>query len=412
MTHGKHRITQPIKSSRSVKKGSTSEQGLLRKAKTTASRPKVLVQEVGRDIRGKNTTPRSDVEHLQAAIEWLYTSQDVGQADGSAAAYNLVLGWQRSYPETTGYIIPTLYEYSQLANEKEAWIRATRMSEWLLTTQLPSGAFPGGTAGADNPDPNVFNTGQVIFGLVCAYQETGEDRYREAAEEACSWLVDVQADDGYWDQFDYKNHIHSYTSRVAWALLEGAAITNEAASVRYREAARKNIEWVCSRQHDNGWFEYAGFTPDSKPYLHTIAYTIRGLLETASRLDASAAMDSALHAAERLRKLQEQRGILTGAYDESWVGEEYYCLTGNAQMALVWLRSYELTEDRSYRSAVFDTLEFLKQKQRLSGPPMIQGGLAGSSPIWGDYMYLRYPNWAAKFLADAFILRTKLGGQL
>jgi hypothetical protein len=54
---------------------------------------------------------------FQAAIEWLYTSQDVGQADGSAAAYNLVLGWQRSYPETTGYIIPTLYEYSQLTNE-------------------------------------------------------------------------------------------------------------------------------------------------------------------------------------------------------------------------------------------------------------------------------------------------------
>ena len=33
----------------------------------------------------------------------------------------------------------------------------------------------------------------------------------------------------------------------------------------------------------------------------------------------------------------------------------------------------------------------------------LRGAVAGSSPPWGGYMALRYPNWAAKFHADALV---------
>jgi hypothetical protein len=33
----------------------------------------------------------------------------------------------------------------------------------------------------------------------------------------------------------------------------------------------------------------------------------------------------------------------------------------------------------------------------------IRGGISGSQPVWGKYMTLRYPNWAAKFHSDTMI---------
>ena len=35
----------------------------------------------------------------------------------------------------------------------------------------------------------------------------------------------------------------------------------------------------------------------------------------------------------------------------------------------------------------------------------IRGGIAGAYPIWGGYERLGYPNWAAKFFADALMLQ-------
>jgi hypothetical protein len=34
----------------------------------------------------------------------------------------------------------------------------------------------------------------------------------------------------------------------------------------------------------------------------------------------------------------------------------------------------------------------------------VRGGLKGSHPIWGRYMFGTYPNWAAKFLMDALLM--------
>jgi hypothetical protein len=34
----------------------------------------------------------------------------------------------------------------------------------------------------------------------------------------------------------------------------------------------------------------------------------------------------------------------------------------------------------------------------------VTGAVAGSSPIWGRYSMFEFPNWAAKFFADALIM--------
>ena len=53
-------------------------------------------------------------EHLRAAAEWLLRAQAATPDDGVAHSYDVRAGkWLASYPETTGYIIPTLYDYAR-----------------------------------------------------------------------------------------------------------------------------------------------------------------------------------------------------------------------------------------------------------------------------------------------------------
>jgi hypothetical protein len=342
----------------------------------------------------------SDRDHLDAAIDWLNYSQDVTGGRGSAATYNLLLGWEKQYPETTGYIIPTLYRYADQTPDSDAFERATAMAEWLCSVQHPSGSIPEGTG--ETGDPNVFNTGQVVFGLVEAYRRTGDDRFKAATRDACDWLVEVQDDSGAWTAFDYKGDVHTYTTRVAWALLEGETVIDERAD-RYREAAENNLRWAVGKRRTNGWFEDAAFTSDADPYLHTIAYTIRGLLAGGELLEDDALWEAAKASADVLLELQQQEGQLKGEYDEQWSPSWYYCLTGNAQMALVWLCLYDVTDDREYLIAARSTAEFLKRHQSLTGPDPIRGGLPGSYPHVGRYLFLRYPNWAVKFFADLLL---------
>jgi DUF1680 family protein len=344
--------------------------------------------------------PKSDAVHLDAAVDWLRESQDATDTGGSAATYNLVLGWEDAYPETTGYIVPTLLAYAETTGTPDAEDRALRLAEWLLDVQHSAGSFPAGTG--ETGEPSVFNTGQILRGLVAAYRATADERYRAAARDAADWLTAQQTTDGYWDTHDYRNAVHTYSTRVAWAVLEAGDIVPDQHEA-YVAAARRNFEWATAQQRPNGWFEHAGFEPGATPYLHTIAYTVRGLLEGGLLLDDDRTVAAATRTADELLSMQANDGVLKGAYDATWSPAWYHCLTGNAQMAVIWLRLYEHTGDRDYRRAARRTIEFLKRRQIMAGPPPVRGGLAGSYPVVGPYLYLRVPNWAAKFFADALL---------
>ena len=36
--------------------------------------------------------------------------------------------------------------------------------------------------------------------------------------------------------------------------------------------------------------------------------------------------------------------------------------------------------------------------------PVVRGAIPGSAPIWGAYSRFEFPNWAAKFFADALMM--------
>ena len=213
------------------------------------------------------------LRNLEAAFFWTCEAQDSTPDGGVAGCYNLVRGWGESYPETTGYIIPTFLHYARTLNVVEAQQRALRMADWETQIQLPSGAVRSGMMNV-RTGPAVFNTGQVLFGWVSAYQQTGHERYAISMRRAGDWLVSVQDEDGAWRKHLSEvttSTVQSYNARAAWGLaLAGRELDEE----RFVRAAIKNCDWLLEQQHENGWFDRNAFSDGEPPLLHTIGYVL------------------------------------------------------------------------------------------------------------------------------------------
>ena len=61
------------------------------------------------DERSRWAVTPAALTRVRAALDWLARSQDATGNGGSAAYYSPWLGWSRAYPETSGYIVPTLW---------------------------------------------------------------------------------------------------------------------------------------------------------------------------------------------------------------------------------------------------------------------------------------------------------------
>jgi hypothetical protein len=196
---------------------------------------------------------------------------------------------------------------------------------------------------------------------------------------------------------------HTYNTRATWALLATALVTGDAV---LKAAALRNLEWALGQQQELGWFAHNAFTPDRNPFTHTIAYAIRGFLECAVLLKSERYFQAALRPARALAQAQRSDGWLAGTYDERWApAASYCCLTGVAQMSLNWTRLAQETGDDALREHARRGLAYLQAQQRLDDPDaVVRGAIAGSAPIWGDYSRFEFPNWAAKFFADALMM--------
>jgi hypothetical protein len=344
--------------------------------------------------------------HLAAAIDWLCRAQDVrnGKPDagGVAAGWSFEDGWLPSYPETTGYIIETFLAAAKLLGRPELVDRAQRMIDWELSLQAPDGAFPG-HFGEPGSHPVIFNQGQIMHGLVAGYTQLGRQDCLDAMVRAGHWFIKQQDPDGCFRKFEHNGTPHVYNTRATWALLSAGLVSGER---ELMEGARRNLDWALTQQTDSGWYATNAFTPDRSPFTHTIAYAIRGFLECGVQLGEQRYIDSALKAGRDIAGMQRQDGWLAGTYRDGWVADAgYACLTGIAQMSLNWTRMAQVTGEEAFRVNARAGLAYLKSTQRLNDPDdVVNGGIAGSSPIWGDYSRFEYPNWAAKFFADALMM--------
>lgn len=340
------------------------------------------------------------------SLAWISRSQDK-LGSGGVGSY-VFSGWETTgYPEVTGYIIPTIWDYAARTGREELRARAIRMAEWELRTQRANGGWEGGAEGEGFP-PLVFNTGQVMRGLLRTFEETGDHRYLDAARRAGDWIVDVQEPDGSWTTSNHLGLKRTYDSYVAAPLSHLSLLDGDE---RHAEAARKNCNFVLEHQRDNGWFELCDNSAEfvANPVTHTIGYTADGLIETGELLGEDAYVEAGACTAAALADLAEPSGYLAGRFDESWRPTvRWVCLTGSAQSGIILMRVFQRTRTLRYLTVAERILDFLFHVERLNGIGRDRrGGMAGSYPIWGPYAFLRYPSWATKYYLDLLLMVQK-----
>jgi malonyl-CoA O-methyltransferase len=261
------------------------------------------------------------------------------------------------YPEVTGYWIPTLYQWGETG-------LARTCTRWLLSIQLPSGAFP-----APDGVPYTFDTGQIMRGLCAAIDDV--PGARESLRRAADWML-TQVEPGgrmttpsteLWTGIA-SDLIHTYAlPPLLWA---GQLLGEK----KYEDATRFVLDHY-KRQ------------PELVPFnrlSHFHAYAMEALTELGE-------MGLARQGMADVARVQRRDGSIPAYPDVEWV-----CSTGMAQYAIVW---YVLGE----RERADRAMAFLEKIQNPSG------GFFGSYGKGAKYIAGGEISWANKYFLDAWRLK-------
>lgn len=267
------------------------------------------------------------------------------------------------YPEVTGYFIPTLYNWG----EQELARTCTR---WLLSIQLPDGAFP-----APDGVPYTFDTGQIMRGLCAALNDMND--IEAPLRRACDWVVAQIDSDGrlttpsteLWTGIA-NDLIHTYA-------LPPLVQAGKLLGVKeYEEAAAFVLTYYKKQE---------ALVPFNR-LSHFHAYAMEALCELGELELASRGMAD-------VERCQRRDGSIPAYPDVEWV-----CSTGMAQYALVW---YTLGKKQPADLA----MHYLEKIQNKSG------GFYGSYGKGAKYIAGAEISWAVKYFLDAHLLKIRGEGK-
>lgn len=373
--------------------------------------PDPAKSERARDRSGLPLNDPGTAAVIAAGTDWLCRAQDYSRTkDGGAARhFSLINGWAPSYPETSGYIVPTLLDLARDRNADDLRDRARRMLDWLVAIQFAEGGFQGGTVDAIPRVPVTFNTGQILLGLAAGTKELDRQRYLEPMRRAAEWLKNSLDSDGCWRRYPTpfaQQGEKAYETHVSWGLFEAERVDPGRG---FGEAGLKQVRWALTCQHDNGWFERCCLSQPARPLTHTLGYVLRGIIEAHLLSREQDLLAAARRTADGLLTALRPDGLLPGRLDHRWqAAADWVCLTGSAQIAHCWMQLYQFTGERRYLDAGFSANAYVRRSVRIEGPEDQRGGVKGSFPVDGGYGTYEYLNWACKFMIDANRLEQRL----
>jgi hypothetical protein len=337
---------------------------------------------------------RADERHVRSAIGWLGAAQRAGAGGGFAHSFNLLRGWEKPYPETTGYILPSLRRADERYGIAEAAPLVERASRWLAAVQQPDGSFLD-LAGRKQ----VFDSGQILHGWNDLAAHMPHLVEPERHLRTARWIAEQQESDGSFVRHSWGGAARSYYVRVGAALLRAGRQFGDPALVA---AGKRNLRWTMAQQEANGFFRHMAFDA-GPPFLHTMIYVAEGLIDAQDDAPEEPLLDATLRLTETLRLAAERDGLPRSRYrpDFSPVDREL-CLPGLAQWACLCFR-LAARGHRAYVAPGRSSIAALKLRQIVSADPALDGGLFGSAPFWGRYMRWAVPNWGVKFLIDALL---------
>lgn len=266
-----------------------------------------------------------------------------------------------TYPEVTGYYIPTLLKYGEQK-------RARAYADFLLTIQNEDGSW-------NEPSGKIkytFDTAQILKGL---YEFSDEDKYRKALVRGCDWLLTMQREDGSIATPDYSwwglpygkrvpEYIHLYCLEPLYKVAEKFGME------KYRIAADRAKAFYLAQ-------------PDLTDFMtlsHFNAYIIEALIDIGESERARKAMDE-------IAKFQTVEGAVP-AYSHV----KFVCSTGLFQYAICWYKLGDKDRgDKAFRYA-------LNMQNKT-------GGWYGSYGKDANYFPDGEIAWAVKYFLDANYFR-------
>jgi len=261
-----------------------------------------------------------------------------------------------AYPEVSGYLVPTLLQFG----EREM---ATRLVSWLISIQLPCGAY----ADPDYGEPFVFDTGQVLRGVLAGIDLAPEslDAAKRAADYLCGQMIDGGRS-GFAVRYagTIPESVHLY---VLPPLVHAGRVLQEP---KYLIAAERCLEYYIARKD----------TLQTDDLTHFLGYELEALIDL-GRVGAAAS------ALEALREVQRADGSVRGRGGTSWV-----CCPGLAQLAVCWYKVGQLEPADM-------ALAWLEKHQTPGG------GFLGSHGPGANYFPQVELSWAVKYYLDAHRLR-------
>jgi len=354
----------------------------------------------------------SHSDSLKQTFSWIKQSFKATGDGGSSAYYTMGHGWKASYPETTGYLIPTLYAYSRITGDDE-WKRlAIGAADWLLAIQAKEGGWQGLQVDT-TCELRVFNTAMILDGLTAAYLNERDEKYLVAAKRGLMWAISKIDDDGVIrkNNFEQGGALDGLT--VA-CLLKVAILISESERAEIMPRLIHALDAVCRLQTDNGWFNKSNFEESFKDtsLMHFLVYALDGLVTSSEITGNDKYYNVALKTAAVLLDKFEKNKMLSAFYNADW--STYFdvnsrrasiCVTGYSQLALVFMKIFNKTKNKRYLDAAKRMIDTVASIGNI--PFKNKGlcyGLPGSYPVYGNYQKFKFVNWAAKFHSDSVMM--------
>lgn len=299
---------------------------------------------------------------IDKTIEWIKKYSIPGE--GIAISSSQMI----SYPEVTGYIIPSLL----LCGEKSL---ATEYGRWLASIQNADGSFP-------NPNRSgsyAFDTGQVLRGWISLLPEMPQ--LEPHIQKACNWLVNNSSAKGRlpvppaisdWSLGDrgfINESVHLY------ALPPIQTIANLFGDKKLSSFVRHSVSYYLNNCNP---LQFA----QPNMLSHIFCYIQEALFDLGEEEAAFKGMSS-------LAALQHTDRAVPAYFDVKWV-----CTPGQLQAAIVWYKLNQFEKSETL-------LKFINEFKNPSGC------FFGSYGFGADYFNSEEISWVAKFYLDAFHLRVQ-----
>lgn len=303
---------------------------------------------------------RSLIPRFNKAFSWVKRYSIYGGGVAVSSKNSL------SYPEVTGYFIPTLITWG----EREL---ACSFARWLVSVQNRDGSW----SDPEGRSSYTFDTGQILKGLVALLDTLPE--LETPVRRGCDWLLTQVLDSG-----------RVVTPDTSQWVLPGNRIVPEAIHLYALAPLREAGERFGNRNYLDALakgLDYYTANPDLTSFTtlsHFHAYIIEALIDLGR-------IDIAVDGMKEISRLQKRSGSVPAYSSVRWI-----CSTGLFQYALIWYRLGDVRKgDLAFAAAA-----------RLQNAT---GGFFGSYGLGASYFPRAEISWAVKYFLDALHWKIRAG---